>query len=1131
MSEVHKAPARPASFAESMQSLYPGRRHERRERAGQFKWRPALGWMSVFVVFAALLMLQVTPGAQERFTAKPLSQDQTLKSGARKLVSGQRLISVIVKFDVDALATYKGGISGLEATSPAATGASRLDVTEPRAQAYLSYLDEHRRKFESAAAVAAPHARIIHNLNIVVGGVSVRVPESEVAALRRLPGVTAVFEDELEHVQTDNSPQFLGAPQLWTRLGGQEKAGQGVIVGVLDTGIWPEHPSFSDPDPSGKPYAAPPASWHGTVCDLGSGPGNVTFTCNNKLIGARRFMATYDAVIGLGPGEFPSALDDDGHGTHTSSTAAGNANVAASIFGLNRGVLSGIAPRAHVAMYKVCGASGCFQSDSAAAVQQAILDGVDVINFSISGGGNPYDDAVSVAFLSAYNAGVFVAASAGNSGPGADTTDHREPWVTTVAASTQNRAFENTTTLTADGGATLTLIGTSITWGISAAVPVFVPPTDPLCLGPFAPGSVTGKVVVCQRGSNGRVEKGLNVVNGGGAGMILYNQSAAVTDQESDNHFLPATHIQFAEGQALLSFVSTHTNVRASMTQGAAVSSVGDVMASFSSRGGPGQTLGVSKPDITAPGVQILAGLTPYHVDVASGPQGEFFQAIAGTSMSSPHVAGAAALLKDLHPSWTPGQIKSALMTTAWTQVVKEDGVTPATPFDMGSGRLDLSTASRPGLTFSASATDFLTYQGSLSMANTPSLFVPTMPGQVSVTRVPKSEDRQTREWRIAVDAPPDLKVMAPRTLRIRGMSLANLPISLDASAVPIGEVRHARLTLTSGGGLNATFPITIVRNDGLTTVSKSCSPTDITRGATSTCTISMANTAFEDATIDMTDVLPRELRLLTATGPAGTTSGFGRVSFGGTLAAAQPAGVDMAVGSTPAGGYLPLSLFGIAPVSGVGDESITNFTVPPFVYAGQTYTRIGIVSDGYVVVGGGSGADISFVNQSLPNPARPNNVLAPFWTDLNPPAGGAIRVGILTDSVNQWVVVDWDAVREFSTARTDSFQVWIGLNGAQDISFGYGTLTGNGDGGYLTVGAENALGNRGVNYYLNGTGTFPSSSGGLVVTSTPATPGETKTITYTVKGQFRGNWQNCAELNSSLLFGTATSCVSGSVR
>ena len=180
--------------------------------------------------------------------------------------------------------------------------------------------------------------------------------------------------------------------------------------------------------------------------------------------------------------------------------------------------------------------------------------------------------------------------------------------------------------------------------------------------------------------------------------MILYNASAGQTDLETDNHYLPAIHIQYNQGQSLLSFLAAHPDARVTWPQGAKVSSQGDVMAAFSSRGGPGQTLGVSKPDITAPGVEILAGNTPASVDIAVGPPGELFQAIAGTSMSSPHIAGAGALLKALHPDWTPGQIKSALMTTAWTQVVKEDGTTPANAFDDGSGRVNLNVAGDPGL-------------------------------------------------------------------------------------------------------------------------------------------------------------------------------------------------------------------------------------------------------------------------------------------------------------------------------------------------------------------------------------------------------------------------------------------------
>lgn len=198
---------------------------------------------------------------------------------------------------------------------------------------------------------------------------------------------------------------------------------------------------------------------------------------------------------------------------------------------------------------------------------------------------------------------------------------------------------------------------------------------------------------------------------------------------------------------------------------------------------------------------------------------------------------------------------------------------------------------------------------------------------------------------------------------------------------------------------------------------------------------------------------------------------------------------VTIAPGSSPAGGYLPLSGFGVPPVAGVGDDTITNFITPAYTFAGETYTQIGFASNGYAVVGPTTAADNSIANQNFPNLAPPNNVLAPFWTDLNPAAAGALRIATLTDGSDTWIVLDWEAVREFSTANSNSFQIWIGINGdanpAEDISYAYGTIQGNGDGGFLTVGAENKNGTRGQNYYYNGTGTLPANGTQLRVTTT----------------------------------------------
>jgi hypothetical protein len=1099
------------------------------------------------VLFASLTLLVsvVVPvsgagsAAASRFTATALKPSGLILGDFSKAAQKDGRIAVIVALANAPVASYEGGLKGLPATSPATRHAKSIDFKSQATKDYQGYLKAQRDKFVANVAREVKSAKLGQSFDIAFNGFAARVPKDDVAALAAVPGVAAVYPDVILKPDTDRSPQFIGAPTVWTSLGGQESSGEGVIVGVLDTGIWPEHPSFSDPDPSGKAYAAPPAPPSGVrSCQFsgGSHPG-AAFTCNNKLIGATRKMATYDAFgPALDPGEFTSARDDDGHGSHTSSTAAGNAGVSASIFGVDRGIISGIAPRAYVEMFKVCGKGGCFSSDSVSAINEALLDGVNVINFSISGGANAFSDAVEVAFRGAYDAGAFVAASAGNSGPGADTTDHRGPWVTTVAASTADRAFVNQVQLTGDGGASLNLDGISLTAGVGPA-PVVVA-TDTIC-GPTAAGTYTGKIVVCQRGGGtpalGRAEKGLNVFNAGGVGMILYNQSAVVTDLETDNHYLPASHIQFSQGQTLLTFLGAHTGVAATITAGVRGSQQGDAMASFSSRGGPGQTLGVSKPDITAPGVQILAAASPEHIGVA-GAQGQLFQAIAGTSMSSPHIAGSGALLKAVHPNWTPGQIKSALMTTAKQEgVVKEDGSTPANAFDDGSGRVDLTVAGDPGLTFDATGADYVANQTQLYRANYPSIYVPSMPGVVSLTRTAKNTLGFDTSWDVTASVSGGFSIGVPNTITVAAGASTTFNITLNAVSVPQGATRFGMITLkqrNSGGGVKRVLhlPVTIVRGQGAVGFTKTCDDASLAIGDTTHCALDFTNAGFSDVDVSVSDTLPSSLRL-DASSVVGATPSGNSLSASFTIAGSDPPDVSISAIPPYIGGYLPLSLFGIPPTGGMADETAANFNVPGFSFGGEIWNRIGVTSDGYVVVGGTNGnADIQFINQNLPNPTRPNNVLAPWWTDLNFAFGGALRVATLTDGVDTWIVIDFAAVREYSLARTDTFEIWIGTTSGdpnEDITFQYGTLQGNGEGGFLTVGAENKFGNRGQNYYVNGSGALPTTGTELRVTSVAGSV-STSQITFDAIARTRGDWTNCAFMSASNFDGLSSACFSG---
>ncbi len=589
-------------------------------------------------------------------------------------------------------------------------------------------------------------------MRVVYGGVALTLPANEAKTLVKIPGVVAVQNDDARRLLTDSSNQFIGSPTIWNALGGQATAGKGTLFASLDSGVWPEHPSFAANPALG---AAPTdASGSPLECDFGDNPltpANDPFACNNKLVGGHAFLDTYNEVF-TGTEVFPdSARDSNGHGTHTSSTAAGDANVPASIFGIDRGIVSGVAPGAWIDVFKVCGAAGLLPVRLHGGRRAGSARWHRCHQLLDRWRWRPVQRPGRAAFLDAYAAGVFVSASAGNDGPDASTVEHLGPWVTTVGASTQTRTFTSQLTLTGADGARTTLTGASITPGISSPLPVVFASAPPYsnagCEDPAPAGLFTGKIVACER-TPGRILKGFNVKQGDAAGMILYNPT--LQDIETDNHWLPAVHL--ADGAEFLAFMAADSGVTATFTAGAKSTWQGDLLTYFSSRGPGGQFL---KPDVTAPGLQILAGQTPVTESPEEGPPGELFQAIAGTSMSSPHDAGAALLLRAEHPTWGPGQIKSALMTTAVTQMADYDG-SPVDPFEIGAGRIDLTKAGTPGLTFDETADNFVALAPSPVNAvdlNLPSINAPVMPGELTTTRTAKNVTDHRLSYRVATTA------------------------------------------------------------------------------------------------------------------------------------------------------------------------------------------------------------------------------------------------------------------------------------------------------------------------------------------------------------------------------------------
>ncbi len=697
-----------------------------------------------------------------------------------------------------------------------------------------SLVREHQMKLTDAKIDTK---NVIYHYTNALNGFSAVLTESEAGDLARQPGVASVRPDTMRYKHTDNSPKFM---KLTMRKGPWDQGikGEDVIVGVIDTGIWPEHPSFED-DGTYTPLSIELDTSERSACDFGNtdfNPDDVPFECNDKLIGARQFMDTYKLVTGLIPGEFDSARDDDGHGTHTASTSAGNADVDASIFGIYRGKVSGVAPRARVIAYKGLGLAGGFGSDLAAAIDQAVADGVDVINYSV-GGGPSLTGADDIAYLFASQAGVFVATSAGNSGPGPETIGGPAsvPWVTTIGASSQNRTFISDIAVHGPGWAPIFLWGGSVTPGIhnynlidAEGIADITGDTSGTCSNPFPDSTfMENDCVLCNMTDSGsnRTGRAANVAAAGG-GAVIYHNSAMMNNTPSDNNVIPTVHMLHDVGNPLKDYITVYPGqVTVSFTESVKRKAPWDwrvapnMMAYFSSRGPNPVAYDIIKPDVTAPGLLILAGASPVHMNTAA--QGELFQCIQGTSMSSPHAAGALALIKQAHPDWSPAMAKSALMTTAYQCVLNDDGESRATPFDMGAGhikpgrRVAEGSVYQPGLTYDAGHLDYLGFlcdmepeifvdpeafceelaaNGIPTKAinlNLPSIGISSLPGSQTIRRTVTSvaETSGVVSYKVHVDAPEGYDVqVSPDTLQLDQGESGTYSVTITNINAPIGE-------------------------------------------------------------------------------------------------------------------------------------------------------------------------------------------------------------------------------------------------------------------------------------------------------------------------------------------------------
>ncbi|XP_026438704.1 subtilisin-like protease SBT1.4 [Papaver somniferum] len=572
--------------------------------------------------------------------------------------------------------------------------------------------------------------QIIYTYDHAMHGFAARLTLSQASHLRNVPGIVSVLPEQIHELHTTHTPQFLGLDDkvgIWP----QSSYGDDVIIGVIDRGIWPERGSFHDEvlDPV-------PERWKGT-CEVG-----LDFpkeSCNKKIIGARAFSKGYEAFL-LGSkmngsaAKLISPRDLEGHGTHCASTAAGSAVSGASLGPYAAGVAQGMAPRARIAVYKACWPGvKCPGADILAGFESAISDGVDVISLSL--GSKPVLYNHQETMIGAFHAmqkGIFVSCSGGNNGPTPNTVGNVAPWVMTAGASTLDREFPANVIL----GDKTVLPGVSLFYGKSRLSESNILVYGGDCgsetceKGKLDVNKVNGGIVVCQSGGP-RAAHGYAVKLAGGIGVILVESKAKGQGLSAVPHLIPGTTISYKSGRKIQDYIRTTNNakkyhpVAVIKFEGTSIgfSPSSPKIAAFSSRGPNAITPEILKPDIIAPGVNILAAWTG-----AVGPsklkadtRRVKYNLLSGTSMACPHVSGIAALLKSVHPKWSPAAIKSAMMTTAYTVDNSRKNITRladgkyARWFEIGSGHVDPNKALHPGLVYDVETEDYAQFLCSIN--------------------------------------------------------------------------------------------------------------------------------------------------------------------------------------------------------------------------------------------------------------------------------------------------------------------------------------------------------------------------------------------------------------------------------
>ena len=820
--------------------------------------------ISIFFLLC-LLLPALNTSAQDEPAIR--SADNMLLSGAEDPATSKVFI---VQLRSPSAAEYYASATIKRAPSRinSAKSAPRFEKNNAAIQSYAARLDDEQQRVLGSTG---PDTSKIYSYKYGLNGFAARMSVAEAQKLEGHPEVLNVWEDEVRPMATQYSSLFLGLFDFDGGLRSEHALdGDGIVIGIIDSGIAPEHPAVQETRPADRPSACRQVwaettllgrwlcrrftklpdeldfeeleDWDGE-CETG-----VQFDqthCNNKLIGARWFI---DGAENSGPideADFRSPRDADGHGTHTATTAAGNRS-RASIFGTLIGDIEGMAPKARIAVYKACWLrpletrASCNTSDLARAVDAAVADGVDIISYSIGSSMRDITAPDDIALMAASKAGVIAVVAAGNEGPNLRTIGSPAggPWVITAAASSRTgdsavEAFQVSTPpsiagkyaskeasfspLLADDGpieGRLILVDDDDATLPDGSEGIESDGCQALVNG----DEVAGNVALMQRSGCLFTDMVKNAEDAGAIAVLIYNIAGdpIVMAGESGLVDIPALMIGQADANLILAEMDAINTVTVVLEDSLLLTSSddGNLMASFSARG-PGPVPDILKPDVTAPGVNIIAGFTP---DPANAKPGENFAYLSGTSMATPHVAGVAALLRQAHPDWSPAAIKSALVTSARQDLMLPDNITPANPFDFGGGHIVPNDALEPGLVYDVSDAEYDAFAcGIASPAvteercselgaagysfhardlNQPSISISRLANFETVTRHVTNVSEESETYSVEVSAPPGIAItVTPPTISLGPSQSASFDVSLAYESGPLDLWRFGSLT------------------------------------------------------------------------------------------------------------------------------------------------------------------------------------------------------------------------------------------------------------------------------------------------------------------------------------------------